>query len=220
MIRAAIFDMDGLLLDSEPLWTRAEMEVFGSLGIRLEPADCARTVGMGLAEVVALRHAEHPWRAPDQAEVAARIHARVVALLGAEGRAMPGAREALAFFRRRGLKLGLATASDAELVSAGLGAAGLAGGFDFVQSAAELPYGKPHPMVYLRAAEGLGVEPGACVALEDSIPGLIAAKAARMKAVAVPARRDRADPRLAIADLRLDSLESIDEALWARLSAA
>jgi len=217
MLSGVIFDMDGLLVDSEPLWTEAEMEVFATVGIRLTEEDCARTVGMGLEEVVAFRHQQKPWSGPRLDEVATAIHDKVAGLLRARARPMPGALEAIAAARGRGLRVGLASSSDPVLIEAALGKLGIRDRFDHVQSADDLDHGKPHPEVYLLCARALGVDARHCVGFEDSLPGLIAVKAARMQAVAVPERRLAADPRFAIADVVLLSLEELDERVWARL---
>jgi sugar-phosphatase len=218
MLRAAIFDMDGLLVDSEPLWTEAEVAGFGAVGILLDAAACGQTVGLGLEEVVALRFRQHPWSAPSRAAVAEDIHRRVVALIRQKARAMPGAPEALAFVRAQGAKVGLATTSDREIITAVLEVLPFGAAFDFVQSAAELPFRKPHPAVYLACAEGLDVSPLECLALEDSVVGVISAKAARMRTIAVPERRQAGDPRFCLADLVLPSLRALDASAWQQLA--
>ena len=219
MIRAAIFDMDGLLVDSEPLWTRAEIEGFGALGIALTPADCAQTVGLALEEVVALRYRQKPWEGAGRAEVAAGIHRRMLELLRTEAHAMPGAREALRFFRERGCRLGLATSSDPALMETALGTLALRGEFDFLQAGEGLTHGKPHPEIYLRCAEALSVPPGDSVALEDSLPGVRSAKAAGMRVIAVPEPRLWRNPGYAVADRVLVTLAQLDEEVWRSLHA-
>jgi len=217
MIRAAIFDMDGLLVDSEPLWTRAEIAAFKTVGILLDEEKCAQTVGQGLEEVVRFRYRQQPWEGKSLEEVGLLIHRHMLELLGSEARPMPGALEAVEFFRGKGLKLGLATSSDRGLIDAALGALDLETTFDHLQSGSELEHGKPHPTVYLVTADKLGVPPAECLALEDSIPGLIAAKAARMKAIAVPEPRLYGDPRFSVADVTLRTLEELDDQVWRRL---
>lgn len=218
MIEAAIFDMDGLLIDSEPLWTRAEIEVFGTVGIVLDAERCRETVGLGLDDVVARRYAERPWATPSRAAVASRIHARVAGLIRGQGQAMPGALDALALARQEGARVGLASASDHELIAAFLDRLGLAEAFDHLQSAQGLPRSKPHPDVYLAAARALGAQPGRCLAFEDSLVGLMAAKAAGMRVVAVPDPAVAGDPRFAQADLKLESLTRFDAQAWQALS--
>ena len=213
MIRAAIFDMDGLLIDSEPLWTRAEIEAFMTVGIELDQKKCAQTVGKGR-----FRYRQQPWTGKSLEEVGLLIHRRMLELVEAEGRPMPGAIEAVEFFRNKGLKLGLATSSDRSLIDASLDALDLKSAFDHLQSGSELEHGKPHPLVYLVTAERLGIPPAECLALEDSLPGLTAAKAAGMKAVAVPEPRLFGDPRFDIADVVLQTLEELNHEIWNRLA--
>jgi len=81
----------------------------------------------------------------------------------------------------------------------------------------DIDHSKPHPEVYLTAASALGVQPIECLGLEDSIPGVIAIKAAGMKAVGVPEKRLVDDPRFSIADLVLESLEQLNQQVWDRL---
>lgn len=84
--------------------------------------------------------------------------------------------------------------------------------FDALASAEKLPYSKPHPQVYLNCAEMLGVSPLNCVALEDSVNGMIASKAARMRSIVVPEHENFADPRYVLADVKLSSLEQLTAA--------
>lgn len=218
--RAFIFDMDGLLLDSEPLWRRAEIEAFGALGIALDDAACASTTGLRIDEVVT-HWLSHPERSNDDARAAdptalrTRIVDRVVELVCAEARLLAGARAALEGAARTGAPLALASSSDERLIEATLAHFELRSLFAKVVSAEHETLGKPHPAVYLRAAAELGVAATDCVAIEDSLPGVIAAKAARMTCVAVPAAHDRSDRRFALADVLLSSLEVFDASRFA-----
>ncbi len=121
---------------------------------------------------------------------------------------MPGVKDALQICRQAGLKIGLASSSPLTLIHPTLDALGLSDAFEIVESAGDLKYGKPHPKVYLNAANALGVEPDACVAFEDSFTGLLAAKAASMKTIVVPAAHEWEDPRFVIADQKLASLKA------------
>ncbi len=218
MIRGAIFDMDGLLVDSELLWTRAEIEVFATVGMELDEIKCAETVGMGLDQVVAFRYAQRPFSERSREEVARAIHRRVVELVKEHARPMPGALQALEFVRSKGARIGLATASDHQLIAAALGRLGILAMFDHLQSSAELPRGKPHPDVYLLAAKGIRVAPAECVAFEDSLPGVEAILAAGMKAVAVPEKRLVSDERFLRADVVLESLDKLDDEIWQKIA--
>jgi sugar-phosphatase len=209
MLQAAIFDLDGLLIDSEPLWRRAEVEVFASVGLVLTEAECEVTTGLRVDEVVAYRHRERPWDPPCLDEVAERIVDRVIELVEAGGVAKPGGAHAVALCAEAGLRLALASSSHEILIHAALRRLGLAEHFELIVSAQHERWGKPHPAVFLTTAERLGVPPAACVVLEDSLNGLIAAKAARMRCLVVP---ERPDPRFVLADAILPSLEALDRA--------
>lgn len=212
-ITAILFDMDGILIDSEPFWRKAEVEEFGAVGLKLTEQDCHQTTGLRIDEVVAFRHAQHPWSTPSQAEVAERITARVAELVRRLGQPLQGAPEALEAARQTGLPLGLASSSTYRLIECTLESLGLVGFFDIIHSAQEEALGKPHPAVYLAAAAKLGVAAPHCLAIEDSLNGVIAAKAARMTVVAIPEAHQQSDPRFGVADHRLAGLEGLVDLL-------
>jgi mannitol-1-/sugar-/sorbitol-6-/2-deoxyglucose-6-phosphatase len=216
---AAIFDMDGLLVDSEPLWHEAEVEVLGPLGVPIAEGDPRRTKGVFVREVARYWHDRFPWDGPSTDEVASRIVDRVIELVAAKGRLQPGVKKAVGLCRGHGLLLALASSSEYRLITFVLERFGLASEFAFAHSAEDEPYGKPHPAVFLTTAQRLGVAPDRCIVWEDAPAGVLAAKAARMTCVAVPAPEERAAPAFAIADAVLTSLEEADEALWERLVA-
>jgi len=217
---AVIFDMDGLLIDSEPLWRRAEIEVLGGLGVHLTETDCMRTTGLRIDEVVAFWQRERPWAGPPVEAVAARIVSRVIELVRAEGELLPGATEVLERLGAHGLALGLASSSPKRLIDAVLACFGLGDRFVAVCSAEGEARGKPDPAVYLHTAARLGHDPRRCMAIEDSIPGVLAAVAAGMGCIAVPAPEHRSDPSLRSATVVLGSLTELDDALWAQLAGA
>jgi sugar-phosphatase len=212
---AAIFDLDGLLIDSEPFWRIAEMEVFGALGVRLTERECGLTTGLRTERVVAHWLERRPWDAQQHppGEVTRRINHRVVELIGERGEAKPGVQHALAFMRDRELRLALASSSNMPVIEAALARLGIGEAFEVVHSADLEKESKPAPDVYLGAARRLGVDPGRCVALEDSLPGVEAAKAAGMACIRFP---EHDGPR-SLADLELGSLEELDEKIWATL---
>jgi len=210
-IEAVIFDLDGLLIDSEPSWRAVgarQRRLLGhaARGLRVEP-----TTGLRVDEVVAAWRRQYDWGEPEDSAVVEEILAGVIAAIEHDVSLLPGARESVEYFREKNVPLGLASSSPTAVVEAALGHFGLTGAFSVVCSAEHLPFGKPHPQVLLDAAAGLGVAPTSCLVLEDSINGLIAAKAARMAAVVVPAEIDSGDERLVLADLVLSSLLEIDD---------
>lgn len=216
MPRAVIFDMDGLLVDSEPLWVRAEIEIFAEVGVALTEADCTLTTGLRTDDVIAYWHSRRPWTGMPPGDVEARLIGRVAALVREEGRALPGVARAIAIARDGGRRVALASSSPLVIIHATLERLGLEGAFDVVQSAQSLPFGKPHPGTFLRTAELLSVPAVDCVVLEDSLIGVIAAKAARMSCVAVPLEHPDHDARFVIADAIVGSLEDVTSELLDR----
>jgi sugar-phosphatase len=217
-VRAVIFDMDGLLVDSEPLWVRAEIEIFGEVGVVLGEEDCALTKGLRTDDVIAYWHQRRPWDGRSPAEVEARLITRVASLVREEGRALPGVAQAIEAAREGGRTLALASSSPLVIIGATLERLGLAETFDVVQSAETEPLGKPHPGIFLRTAERLGLPAVECLVLEDSLTGVIAAKAARMACIAVPFDHPTHDARFAIADAVVGSLGDVTPALIASLA--
>lgn len=208
-IEAVIFDMDGLLIDSEPLWTQGEHDVFSSLGIDVNAADIPETLGLRIDLVVKLWYQRTPWQGASQEEVTERIIRRVIELVRDTKPLLPGVEHALKLCRQQGMKIGLASASPLYMLNDVLEMFNISQYFDAVVSAEALPYSKPHPEVYLNAAHALGVDPLNCVTLEDSFNGMIATKAARMRSIVVPAPENINDPRWALADVKLNNLNEL-----------
>lgn len=196
------------------------MECLVEVGVPLDPERCQETTGLRLDEVVAYWAARHPWTGVSHEEVVRRILRRVLALLAERAPLKPGVHESLAAVRRAGLRLALASSSPLALVEAALERVGLRGLFEQVVSAEGERFGKPHPGVYLTTAARLGVAPGVCVALEDSVNGVLSATEAGMRCIAIPERWPVLDPRFSRADAVVRSLLDVDAALLRRLEGA
>ncbi len=211
---ASIFDMDGLLIDSEILWHEAEIEILGALGVPLADDGCRHTKGMFVDEVTKFWFAQFPWTGPSPAEVAIEIVDRVIALLLEKGELKPGAEQAIALCQGFGMPLAVASSSQYRLIETALEHFDLRRHFTLIHSAEEEPFGKPHPAVFITAAHRLGAEPRRCLVFEDSPAGVLAAKSATMACVAVPEAGEGHDPAFALADLVLASLVDLDAARW------
>jgi HAD superfamily hydrolase (TIGR01509 family) len=183
---AVLFDNDGLLLDTESVWTRAEQDLFAARGLEFTPADKHELVGTSaeIAGGILERRLDAPGRA---AELIEELNALVVAELEHGVEAMVGARDLLEALRERGTPIGLVSNSPLVFVARSLQLAGFETHFDVVLSAHEVAAPKPAPDPYLEACRRLGVEPGpAVVALEDSPTGVAAARAAGLTVIGVP----------------------------------
>lgn len=210
MIKAAIFDMDGLLIDSEPFWRKAEIESFKEVGIHLTENDCRETMGYRLNEVVALWYSRKPWVGASVQEVEDSILKRVSEYIESEGEPMQGALEAIEICRKAGLKTAIASSSSMSLINSVVKRFNLQNSFDCIHSAENEEFGKPHPAVFISTAKKLGVEPNECTVFEDSFHGIIAALAAKMKAIAVPDFENYNSHNFDIAHLKIKSLKEFD----------
>jgi len=205
-MRAAIFDMDGVLIDSEPLWRRAEKEVFGSVGIALTKEMCLGTMGLRLDEVVAYWYQRFPWTGKSLQQVEEEVLSAMHKLISEEGKALRGVHETLERLQGADLMLAIASSSPLSLIEAVVNTLGIRAFFQALCSADEDEFGKPHPAVYLRTADRLAVDPRECLVFEDSPLGVRSAKSAGMTVVAVPAAGQYDDPRFHEADFKVRSL--------------
>lgn len=205
-LNTVIFDMDGLLIDSEPLWGEAAAEIFGGYNFQLSKAQYATTTGMRTKEFVEWWFNHYKIDVRHNAIAENAILQSVVKKVAAKGKALPGVEHIFNFFIERQFKIGLATSSGKPLIDVVVDKLGIRKYLQSIESAAALPYGKPHPQVYLNCASALSSHPTQCICFEDSFNGLIAAKAARMKCVVVPAPQDSKNEKFNAADLKISSL--------------
>ena len=217
MRQAVIYDMDGIIIDSEPLWRQAMIRGFGTVNLKLTEQDCRKTTGMRIQEVILHWYAISPWKGKTPSEVEDTIINNLCQLIQSEGKAMYGLLDSMEFFKKENYNLGLATSSSNKLLDTVLDTLKIRNEFQHLQSAELLLYGKPHPEVYLRCAEELKVLPQNCIAVEDSVNGVISGKAAGMKVIAVPDSENLNDPRFSIADVKIHSLKEIGNSILEKL---
>jgi len=205
MIEAVIFDMDGLLIDSEAFWRKAEIAVFKTVGIDLSEDDCRETMGYRLNEVVELWHSRHPWSEKSKEQVEEEILSYVQNLIETEGVPLEGVMETIALCDTLSLKTAIASSSAMRLIKATVSRLGLIDRFNVLHSAENEELGKPHPAVFIHSAKKLGVRNENCLVFEDSFHGMIAGLAAKMKVIAVPETQEE---RFKAAHLSLNDLDS------------
>ena len=206
MIDTVIFDMDGLLVDTEPLWVVAMKKVFKTVGVTMTPELAAQTTGLRTVEVVNYWYDYFKWKGKTRELVCQEILESVAEEVMRNGKRMDGVEYILDFFISQNVKMGVASSSPIQFIHLVLDHFRLTSYFQAIASAEKEAFGKPHPAVYLSCAQQLGSNPLHCLALEDSINGMIAAKAARMKVVAVPEIHNQQNPKYVLADLKLDKL--------------
>jgi HAD superfamily hydrolase (TIGR01509 family) len=210
VIEAVVFDLDGVLLDSEQLWDEAREQLARERGGRWH--ENAQRDMMGMSSLEWSRYMHDVIGLPEPPEEISREVVRRLAELYRERLpAVPGAREAVERLAAR-WSLGLASSSNRELIDLALELLGVAHLFAATVSSEEVPRGKPAPDVYLEAARRLGVDPTHAAAIEDSENGIRAAKAAGMRVVAIPNRHfPPGEDALTQADVILRSLEKLTQ---------
>lgn len=210
-LTTVIFDIDGLLIDSEPLWNEAAAEVFSQYGVNLTEEQYKTTTGLRTKEFVHWWFSHFNIGHTELARAEKQIVYSVLDKIERKGTIMPGVPYIFDFFARRSFRIGLATSSPPALIDLVVKMTGIGKYLHATSSAEDLPYGKPHPQVYLNCAEQLKSLPVQCICFEDSFNGLIAAKSARMKCVIVPHISQAKEEKWGAADLKLSSLQNFGE---------
>lgn len=210
-LSTVIFDMDGLLIDSEPLWKEASQEIFAQYEINLTDEQYAITTGLRTREFTEWWLARHQVPASEFPVAEELILASVMDKVSKRGLVMPGVDHILNFFKEMNFKIGIASSSSEELIHLVVEKLGIGSYLQNISSAGNLLHGKPHPQVYLNCALALDSKPTDCICFEDSFNGMIAVKAARMHCVVVPGHEHYKEQRWGAADLKLSSLQNFNK---------
>lgn len=210
--KAVIFDMDGVIIDSEKLWKKAEFEIFSSLGVKVTEELTLITQAMTTREVTEFWKSRFAWKDVSVTEVEQLVISRVIELIESESCEIPGIRDFIVQIKKQGYKVGLATNSPYRIIPVVLEKLNLSQYFDAISSSDFEVHGKPHPGVYLSTSVKLNVKPVNCIAIEDSYSGMIAAKKAGMTVTAFTNGNLETDVSLAayvIDDFRAADLSKI-----------
>lgn len=206
-VKAIIFDMDGVLTDSEPLINAAAVAMFRERGLVVQPQDFLPFVGTGENRYIGGVAEKYHFQL-DIAEAKKRTYEIYLELVPRELRAFPGAQDLVHACQRAGLKTAVASSADLIKIEANLRQIGLPpDSWDAIVSAEDATHKKPAPDLFLAAARKLGLAPSECVVIEDAVNGIQAAKAARMRCVAVAQTFPAA--RLGAADLVRPDVASV-----------
>lgn len=209
-LNTVIFDMDGLLIDSEPFWEEAGKETLEKFNVSLSPEQYASSTGLRTEEW--LQHWFHHFNIDKKhiGEAEKIIVQKAIEKIVAYGEPMPGVKYILDFFKEKNFKIGLATSSPLSLANPVIDKLSIRHYLQTITSAEALPFGKPHPQVFINCADELNATPLQSLVFEDSFNGMIAAKAARMKCVVIPVAHQQKETRWDAADLQLSSLEEFN----------
>ncbi|AFJ02143.1 2-deoxyglucose-6-phosphate hydrolase YniC [Methylophaga frappieri] len=210
-MQAVIFDMDGLLIDSEPFWKQAEKRVFTSVGVNITDDLSAKTMGMTTREATIfwLNHAGISLSPKDMEKVENDVIDEVAMLTASQGIALPGVHDLLEKLQTEKLKIGLATNAPSRLVPVVLNRLAITDFFDCYVADEDVEQGKPHPAIYQLALTRLNAKPEHSLAFEDSITGMTAAMSAGIKTIVVPSKANFHLPKYDLAVLKLESLTEL-----------
>ena len=185
-ISAVIFDMDGLIIDSEPLWKIAEIETFKEVGFDFTFEMCALTTGMRIDEVVEFWRGKLKWKSFTNTEIVDKIQNKMIQLIKERGKLLPGIIESLNLLNANDVLIGLASSSSMSLINTTVDTLKIRKFFNVIHSAENEIAGKPNPAVFLSTAKMLKVNPEKCLVLEDSKAGMNAGINANMRTIVIP----------------------------------
>jgi mannitol-1-/sugar-/sorbitol-6-/2-deoxyglucose-6-phosphatase len=210
MLNTVILDMDGLLIDSEPLWEEAGRETLQRFNVKLSTEQYHISTGLRTSEWIQHWFNQFNISMEYAAEAETTIVKSAIEKIAAKAQPLPGVQHIFSFFKQRNFKIGLASSSPMELINVVVDKLQIDHFINAKTSAEHLQFGKPHPQVFLNCAELLRSSAAECICFEDSFNGMIAAKAARMKCVVVPAYNQQQQAKWAAADLKLSSLQNFN----------
>ena len=211
MLKAVIFDMDGLLIDSEPYWEEVEIEVFGRLGVPMTLELKQDTVGIRTKDIVKHWHEQYPWDYYSVDEVVDQIIQEMCRKVEADPRVLPGARDVIDFFEKKNIRLAIASSSPYKLIYTGIKAFGV-DRFEVLHSGVDEEFGKPDPATYLSTLKKLNLNAEECVVFEDSVNGFKAGYTSGIRTIAVPEEHNYNNTSFDKAYLKLRSLKEFSEA--------
>ena len=187
-IKGVIYDMDGLIINSEPLWKIAEIESFKEIGFDFTAEMCALTTGMRIDEVVNFWWKKLKWHNYSQQEVVNSIEQKMIHLIKSKGNLLPGVLDSLKILNEVQIPIALASSSSMSLINVTVDTLNIRKYFKIIHSAENEIAGKPNPAVFLSTAKMMKLNPYNCLVLEDSKAGMMAGINANMRTIVIPER--------------------------------
>lgn len=211
-MQAVIFDMDGLLIDSEPFWKQAEKRVFTSIGVNITDDLSVKTMGMTTrgATKFWLNHAGISLSPQEMEKVENDVIDEVISLTASSGKAMPGVQELLLLLKQQNLNIALATNAPSRIVPVVLKRLAIEEFFHSYVADEDVEQGKPHPAIYQLALERINAKACHTIAFEDSVTGMTAAMSAGIRTIVVPSKANFHLSKYEVATLKLESLVGLE----------
>ena len=206
--QAVIFDMDGLLVDSEPMWEEAQIKVFAQFGIEMTPELCVQVKGMKVDEAMRYWYKIYQWKNKTPKEVEDEIMDEMEKLMQ-NVEPLPGVIDLIDFYYRNNIPMAIASSSFMRLINIVVDKLRIRDKIDIIHSGEFEKHGKPAPDIFLSTAKKMNQKPENCVVFEDSVLGVQAGKAAGMIVVAVPYAYNFDNEQFNIADYKIKSLEKL-----------
>jgi HAD superfamily hydrolase (TIGR01509 family) len=209
MIAAVIFDMDGLLIDSEPFWRASHVTAVAQYGGAISEDDVRVMAGKRTGEVVRHWQETQGMQHIPNEQLEADVVTAVIDSIKKDGKELPGVRQVISLLEEHSIPMAVASSSSPAIIEAVLSKLALGKYMTVTYSAVHEAFGKPHPGVFLTTARKLNVDPINCIVFEDALSGIRAAKAAGMKCIAVPDRLNVDKPEFLEADIVVPTLTQV-----------
>lgn len=216
-LATVIFDMDGLLIDSEPFWTQAEQTVFSALGVNVTANNAMQTASMTTEKVTQFWFQQSPWTGKSLKAVEQAVIDEVNGLINKHGCAKEGVLPLLELLTQHDITIGLASNAPTSTIQTVLDRLNISHYFKATTSSDEVKAGKPNPAVYLKTLNKLKTQAQQTIAIEDSVAGMTAAKKAGIQCIVVPEAQNYHNPEFTSAALKVDRLSLLDYQLLSNL---